>query len=270
MEVCVKSESEHSDHKHNGLITKIWGGSAWTFEHAITFGYPVNPTPEDKIKYKNHFESLADVLPCRYCRDSYRKFITTGDTKLSDEVLANRDTLTKWFHKIHDMVNDKLEIDYGITYPELVKKFESFRAKCSKSTKTTSGCVAPLDYKAFSFRQLYEKDAPIVPLEKAKQFVSLARKRRIDPKYFSFIQLAEQVDGDFTALKKLDSWPMRNRICQKIIKTMRINGESSIETDGPWKGTPTINELKLLMFLSSNLNRSELDESIVALKKLNP
>ena len=46
-------EIDHSDYKNNGLITKIWGEAGWTFNHAATFGYPLEPTEEQKIKYKN-------------------------------------------------------------------------------------------------------------------------------------------------------------------------------------------------------------------------
>jgi hypothetical protein len=49
---------------NNGLITKIWGPALWIGEHSISFGYPLNPTDEEKLAYKKHFESLADVLPC--------------------------------------------------------------------------------------------------------------------------------------------------------------------------------------------------------------
>ena len=251
-------DHHQSDYKNNGLITKIWGEPGWTFNHAATFGYPLEPTDEQKIKYKNYFISLGDVLPCRYCRESYQIMITTGDTALTDEVLENRETLTKWFWRVHNAVNDKLEVDYGFTYEDLIEKYESFRAKCGKPTQTAKGCVAPLDYKAFSFKKLYYKDAPIVPLQTVKPFIKLAEIRGLDPKYFTFLDLAFALNGDFTLLKKQKSWPLRNKFCQKRIISMRENAIPSIEEDGIWKGTPTMDELKLLMFLSSNLNRTEL------------
>lgn len=256
---------DHSDYKNNGLITKIWGEPGWTFNHSITFGYPLEPNEEQKNKYKNYFISLGDVLPCRYCRESYQKFITTGKTALTDEVLKNRNTLTKWFYLVHEAVNAKLEIDYGITYEDLIDKYESFRAKCGTPSKTTKGCIAPLDYKAFSFKKLYYVDAPIVPLSTAMPFIDLAKKRNLDSEYFAYIELSQILAGDFTKLKQQKSWNERNKICQKQIRYMRENAIPAIEPDGTWKGTPTIDELKLLMFLSSNLNKSELREATLAL-----
>jgi len=248
---------DHSDYKNNGLITKIWGGPGWIFNHSVTFGYPLEPTEEQKLKYKNYFISLGDVLPCKYCRESYEKFIATGETALTNDVMENRVTLTKWFYRVHEAVNAKLEIDYGITYDDLTEKYESFRAKCGKTTQG-NGCVAPLDYKAFSFRKMYYFDAPIVSIEMVKPFIEIAKIRKLDNKYSIFLNLAQEYNGDFTKLKKLDSWYDRNKFCQQQIKYMRENAVPSIEENGPWQGMPTLDELKLLMFLSSNLNRTQL------------
>ena len=260
---------DHSDeNKNNGLITKIWGNPGWTFGHAVTFGYPIEPTEEDKVKYKNYFMSLGDVLPCRFCRESYKKFITIGDTELTDAVMACRATLTKWFYLVHEAVNAKLEVDYGITYTDVVNKYESFRAKCKKSNRPVKGCVAPLDYKAFSFKNIYIIDAPIVQLEIIVPFVILAFKRGLPIEFFSFIELAAHLNGDFTELKTQKCWPDRNIICEQLIKHMRLNAIVSIEPEtSEFAGTPTISELKLLMFLSSNLCHTELLKAQNATKK---
>lgn len=258
----------HDDYKNNGLITKIWGGPGWIFNHSVTFGYPLKPTEEDKKKYRNYFTSLGDVLPCKFCRESYKKFITTGNTALTDEALKDRESLTRWFYRVHQAVNNKLEMDYGITYTEMAEKYESFRAKCGKPSKTAKGCVAPLDYKAFSFKKLYEFDAPIVQLDLVYPFIKLAKMRGLDDAYFVFIPLAKCLNGNIQEIKKQKSWPSRNKFCKKQIKYMRINSIPSIEISGEWKGTPTIDELKLLMFLSSNLNKSELTDVIDTMNKL--
>lgn len=258
---------DHSDYKNNGLITKIWGGPGWTFNHAITFGYPINPTETQKKEYKNYFMSLGDVLPCKYCRDSYHKFITTGETALTNDKLKNRDTLTKWFYDVHNAVNDKLEVDYGVTYQDVIQKYESFRARCDKQIKKNTGCIVPLDYKAFSFKKLYQIDSPIIPYLTAIKFIMIAKERKLDPKFFTFLQLAKQFDGDISKLKNLKSWIERNKYCQTQIRYMRENSISCLETAGRWKGTPTIDELKLIMLMSSNLNRSEINNVLHNINK---
>ncbi|QTF49520.1 thiol oxidoreductase E10R [Acanthamoeba polyphaga mimivirus] len=272
VEIAPNSEStckmDHSNYQHNGLITKIWGTAGWTFNHAVTFGYPLNPTSDDKRRYKNYFISLGDVLPCRLCRESYKKFITTGKTALTNEVLRNRHTLTKWFYDVHNAVNNKLEVDYGLSYEDVVNKYESFRAKCGKPVPTVKGCVTPLDHKAFSFKKLYYMDAPIISLDKVEKFVRIARMRGISDKYFCFLELATVLNGDFNELKKQSSWEYRNKYCQKKIRYMRENAIPSIEEQGYWKGTPTIDELKLLLFLCSNLNRTEVNDAIDNVERL--
>lgn len=252
---------DHTDYKNNGLITKLWGEPTWKSLHAITYGYPLEPTDNQKHWYKTYFISLGYVLPCKYCRESYRKFISTGETALTDEVLQNRKTLTAWLKRVHDAVNNKLEISYAIDQSDLDEMYESFRSRCGKPVKTDKGCVTPLDQKAIAFQKLYYLEAPVVSLETAKFFVPLAKKRGLDEKYFAFLELAEYLKGDFNKLKKQECWIERNNFCSSLIKEMRINAIPSIEANGEWKDTPTLDELKLLMFLSSNLNRSELEKT---------
>lgn len=265
----VQCKIEPIDNKHNGLITKIWGGPMWVANHSATFGYPLEPTDEQKIKYKNYFISLGDILPCRFCRESYQQMISTGDTKLTDDVMKDRRSLTKWFWRVHNAVNTKLEIDYGVTYEDLVEKYESFRAKCGKPTPTEKGCVAPLDYKAFSFKKLYYIDAPIISIDQALPFIYLAKLRGLSDKWFLFLVLAKMLGWNFDLIKKQSSWIERNNFCQCQIKHMRENSINSIEESGKWKGTPTIDELKLLLVLSSNLNRSEISKARDILNNIN-
>lgn len=253
---------DHSDYRNNGLITKIWGQPGWIFNHAVTFSYPLKPTSEQKAKYRNYFIALGDVLPCRYCRESYQKLITHGITALTDDVLESRETLTKWFYQVHEAVNNKLEINYGLTYDDVVDRYESFRARCGKPNITEKGCTVPLDYKAFSFKKLYYFDAPIVSLDKIKNFITIAKIRKINLIQFDFIELAQILNGDFDKLKQQPCWIYRNKFCQHMIKYMRQNAIPSIEESGIWYGTPTIDELYLLMFLSSNLNQSEINQAI--------
>ena len=67
--VFKKSELSSGD----GMLTTVWGPSMWHSLHTISFNYPVNPTPEDKINYKFHILNLQNVLPCKYCRMNIKK-----------------------------------------------------------------------------------------------------------------------------------------------------------------------------------------------------
>lgn len=273
----AESKCEIKDHRNNGLITKIWGESGWVMCHSITFGYPLDPSDHDKIKYKLFFEMLGEVLPCKYCRESYLKFISEGPTALTENKLKNRESLTKWLYDLHNQVNNKLGMDYGVTYEDVVTRYESFRAKCDGNSSVVHGCVVPLDYKAFSYKKLKQKDCPIIKFELLEPFYKLALKRnlsKIYPKCFNYyhkiLSKTENVSDPekLIILKKSKNWPRRNIYCSKLIKRMRENGTASVEIMGEFKGTPTIEELKLIMCMCSNLCNKELDQCLDFTKKL--
>ena len=123
----------------NGMITKIWGPAGWLFLHCITFGYPntINPNNPDhlakKNDYYNFFYYLGKVLPCKYCRDSYHKFMNI--LPLHDK-LNNRHDICKWLYDIHNMVNNKLDITNIPTFNNIQKQYESYRAKCTNDKNT--------------------------------------------------------------------------------------------------------------------------------------
>ena len=131
----------------NGMMTNIWGPTGWVFLHAVTFGYPMDPAKFDESnklapgttmdRYKTFFETCGFVFPCRYCRESYQEFIADDPPS---KALENRESLTRWLWRIHERVNTKLQ-KKGITYEELVERYEAFRAKCDAKKK---GCSIPL------------------------------------------------------------------------------------------------------------------------------
>lgn len=137
---------------NNGMMTRVWGPPGWFFLHCVTFGYPVDPAKFDNEKelepgttaelYRNFFISVGGVLPCKYCRESYKEFVK----ELPPDV-TNRDTLVKWFWEIHNKVNNKLEDKYGDASLEDVKtRYERYRAKCA-TKQVARGCSVPLSGK---------------------------------------------------------------------------------------------------------------------------
>lgn len=246
------------DVNNSGLLPKIWGPHMWIALHSITFNYPTNPTPEDIKSYKSFFQLLGHVLPCSYCASSYSKFISTGTTQLTDENMKNRDSLTKWLYLVHEEVNKKLGVDYGVTYDSVVNRYESYRAACDhqKDNKLIKVCNTTANKNILSFNVASIKDCPIIPKEIAIRFIKYAKMRGLE-------------ESEFYIINNLDSmndpaiWKRRNQECDEIINNMRLKGINSIETTkGPWKGLPTIDELRLIMRLSSNLKKEKLTEII--------
>jgi len=253
--------------KHPGLIPKIWGPHAWVLFHSITFNYPEDPDEETREAYKLYFEKLSDVLPCQECKESYSRFIKEGMTKLDDAALKNRSSLTKWMYYIHNAVNNKLGVNYDVSYDDVVQKYESFRADCNQATElielaeSPGQCFAPPSKKSLSYKVDNMKECPVIPIKMAKHFIKYAEMRGLDPKEFIIIKNIKK-----DCKENHDIWIERNKQCTEIFKDMRLNDKPALEIDGKWAGLPTIDELKLIMRFSTSLNKSTLIEIIKKLR----
>ena len=147
-----------------------WGPPGWKFLHTITFNYPLNPDVNDKKRYKFFFNSIETILPCKYCRDSfkiYAKYLPI------DKFLNDREGVTYWLYKIHNLVNEKVfaKKDKCCDFLEVVEKYEGFRAKgCktikkdNKEKKEFNTCYGSLkqnreEYKKFAERAIKKYDS---------------------------------------------------------------------------------------------------------------
>lgn len=79
------------------MDTRFWGPSAWRLLHLMAFSD--HRSPELYTFLKN----LPNILPCKYCRESLRKFYK--ESPLRD---AYPNDLAKWMYDIHNDVNNKL------------------------------------------------------------------------------------------------------------------------------------------------------------------
>lgn len=109
------------------MQTSKWGNSFWESLHTITFNYPEvinNENYEKKNIYYNYFKSLQDILPCKYCRDSYKIFFKYIEL---NSFLDDRMGVVYWLYMLHNLVNIKLNKEIYPFY-KVVKYYESFRA----------------------------------------------------------------------------------------------------------------------------------------------
>lgn len=113
------------------MNVKKWGPAAWVFLHTMTFNYSLEPTDEDKKRYSSYFKSNQEMLPCKYCRQSYEVYI---EYLPIEPFLETREGVTYWLYRLHDLINKKLFVD-SPPFEEVVKKYEKIRAKCSKMVK---------------------------------------------------------------------------------------------------------------------------------------
>jgi hypothetical protein len=250
VEAYNKSFDKQNTDSNNGLITSIWGPSGWEYAHSVSFGYPNNPTEEDKKNYLIFFKYFGKTLPCSLCVLSYGKFIKERDTLLDKSVMESRETLTKWLYKIHQKVNKKLGVNYGTTFEEVCYKYESYRAKCIKDSK---GCYMPLDDKACSYRKSELHRAPLIDKEYALSLIDYANE-------IGFKDYQSKLEHFMDIKRNSKEWLNRDRLCRKIINIMRKQGFDSMIDD-----LPTEFELLLNSMLSSNLSddkRKKISDSL--------
>lgn len=223
----------------NGLITTIWGPHEWESFHAKTFGYPINPSHEKKIQFLRYFTSNGDVLPCIHCSESYKKFISEGDTRLDMDTMTSRETLTRWGYRLHNAVNKKLGVEYHETYEELCFKFESYRAR---------GCPMPLSEKAISYRNASINRAPVIDIKYCNALSDHA-------KTLGLTDYNQHLKYYKSLTRNSDQWLARDRTARNIIDYMRKSGTSSLDNN-----LPSYHEMMLISMLCSTLDHDKLEE----------
>jgi len=121
----------------------------WHTLHTISFNYPVNPTIKQKKKYFIFFNSLGNILPCRYCRENLKKNLKCNPLNMN--TMKNRKTLSMWVYRLHEIINKMLGKKSGLSYNDVRDRYENFRSRCIKKsrkeikkTKKESGCTKPL------------------------------------------------------------------------------------------------------------------------------
>ena len=139
----------------DGMLVSVWGPAQWHFLHTMSFNYPVNPTLDEKKKYREYILNLQYVLPCKYCRINLTNNFKKRPLKMCH--MKNRETFSRYVYDLHELVNKMLKKKSQLTYCEVRERYEHFRARCTeekpkiftfKKSKTIKkrekGCVEPL------------------------------------------------------------------------------------------------------------------------------
>ena len=114
----------------DGMLTSVWGPSLWHFLHLMSFNYPVKPTRQDKIHYRDFIKDLQYILPCRYCRDNFKRNIKT--LPLTYAHLKNRYSFSKYIYKLHELINNMLRKKSDLKYGDMRDQYEHFRSRCTQ------------------------------------------------------------------------------------------------------------------------------------------
>ena len=119
---------------NDGMLTSVWGPALWHSLHIISFNYPVNPTTMQKKYYFDFFTNLQNILPCKYCRDNYKKNLET--LPITKTVLKNRENFSRWLYEMHELININLGKKSDLTYDDVRDRFEHFRSRCLADPKS--------------------------------------------------------------------------------------------------------------------------------------
>jgi hypothetical protein len=110
----VNGKIYHEPHLSPGLSPDVWGPWMWALMNdvAVVGDYYWNDWNATERKYVTGFyDALKDILPCKWCRESYKKFIKRGPPRYP---------FTQWIYRLHNKVNRKLNKVIPFNY----KKFK--------------------------------------------------------------------------------------------------------------------------------------------------
>jgi hypothetical protein len=125
-----KIYSKNDYNSGDGMLTSVWGPSAWHLLHTMSFNYPVEPTPEQKHHYRNFVLSLKNVLPCKYCRMNLKTNLK--ELPLTMDCMKNRDTFSRYIYNLHELINRKLKKKSNLKYCDVRERYEHFRSRCTE------------------------------------------------------------------------------------------------------------------------------------------
>jgi hypothetical protein len=98
----------------------IWGPPLWDILHYITFNY--NPKDASKVERIFMFH-LPNLMPCIACKNHYKAY-----TKEHPIKLRNREELSRWLVKIHNLINKRLGKKH-INYQMVISRYSTPSAK---------------------------------------------------------------------------------------------------------------------------------------------
>lgn len=99
-------------YSQSGMDSKTWGVAAWTLLFTSVLGhYPIkiDVNNEEHLQLTHHYSnlmlSLPYVMPCVFCRDSFKVFLLQIPL---EPFLIGRIELFYWLYLMKDLVNKKL------------------------------------------------------------------------------------------------------------------------------------------------------------------
>jgi len=114
----------------DGMLVSVWGPAIWHALHTISFNYPIHPTHEDKIHYRDLILNLQNVLPCKYCRINLKNNFKKKPIQMCD--MKNRETFSRYVYNLHEIINKMLHKNSNLSYCDVRERYEHFRSRCTE------------------------------------------------------------------------------------------------------------------------------------------
>jgi hypothetical protein len=111
---------------HESFLPEIWGPHYWFVMHTIAHTYPKYPNDVIRRKYYDFFMNLPLFIPNESIGN---KFSDMLDKYPVSPYLANRDSLIRWVHFIHNRYNDMLGKEELSLYDGLDRYFAEYATK---------------------------------------------------------------------------------------------------------------------------------------------
>jgi len=108
------------------LDPKIWGPHYWFVLHTIALGYPLNPNETSKKKYYDFIQNLPIFIPVANIGNLFSKIL---DDYPVTPYLDSRESLIKWFHYIHNKINEGLGIPEKTMAESLQEYYKHYELK---------------------------------------------------------------------------------------------------------------------------------------------
>lgn len=108
------------------LDPDVWGPHFWFFLHTIAISYPERPNDVTKKKYYEFIMNLPLFIPVESIGNDFSKLL---DKYPVSAYLDSRDSLVRWFHFIHNKINQKLEKPVISLNEFYTKYYEEYKPK---------------------------------------------------------------------------------------------------------------------------------------------
>lgn len=108
------------------LDPDVWGPHFWFFLHTIAISYPNRPNDVTKKKYYEFIMNLPLFIPVESIGNDFGKLL---DQYPVSSYLDSRDSIVRWFHFIHNKINEKLEKPIISLNDFYTKYYEEYKPK---------------------------------------------------------------------------------------------------------------------------------------------